>query len=789
VNYPNEPSAAEKALLREAGINYARITGGGYSWATEQHRAHVNELEGQGVEAILQLGSHYPSADYFPLTQSYFVDHLGATGVVDRSAWAVGYSGHNWPQYSYFSPEFRAKLEADFAQYLEAFRDAKNARSVILHNEPGYFWMRERLFDYGAPAITAFRKWLAQRYGSVQALNAAWGTSFASFETLEPSREAPPVSLVPAYLEWRRFHTQGIAEFLAWEHALARKLAPELTTTTNLSGPLDWWHAYRVSDNEAFSRAVDRPGIDIYLDEYRAAYFTGYALDMTRGVANGRDFEVLECDVFDPEKFPKMSEEQAAQVLEGFLFTQAAHGARGILLWWGGGGAYNLIKQGAYNPRLRALREVTDLSELLGLGAFRVPPRRVALVVDPDAYFFYTAGSKEPPYWLDHSLLGLYAALIDTHHEVDVLFTEQVRRGEADRYPALVFGNQTLMDEKLAGRIKAFVAAGGLVIAGARFADTNGVGRPSASAPTEKLDAVFGAKLGPTVEESPELTVGEQLVVGRRWRTGVEPTTASVLGRFPDGRAAVTDNSFGRGRALFLATDVGQAYLEGRSALSALLGGWMKDSLGVPDGVRVTHGSRRLVDAVLLVDDAKNSLAIATLPPDRDEPTLPVDSVTLTVPRERLYGASRAYRYESLRVANGRSVSAFEELVLPPAGDVVIPIERLDAASLVLFARNAPPLVGLDAPATVRAAAAFTARATYSNPSPKKLSARALLGLAGEADAAATQSIELAPFGRTVVELTGKAPEKPGRYTVRAVLLDAQGAPIASGIAHDLFVP
>src|SRR5690349_16642198 len=58
-NWPYEPSDAEKALLYETGFNYARISGGGYSWSIPTNRARVDELDAHGIAVLLQLGSHY----------------------------------------------------------------------------------------------------------------------------------------------------------------------------------------------------------------------------------------------------------------------------------------------------------------------------------------------------------------------------------------------------------------------------------------------------------------------------------------------------------------------------------------------------------------------------------------------------------------------------------------------------------------------------------------------------------------------------------------------------------
>ena len=111
-DFPHQPSDQIKELFYESGLNCIRMTGGGYGWAAAMHNKLADEFQQRGLYVYLQLGSHYPSADYFVLKDVWLVDHAGETGVEDRKAWSISYSGNHWPQYSYTSAAFREKLEA-----------------------------------------------------------------------------------------------------------------------------------------------------------------------------------------------------------------------------------------------------------------------------------------------------------------------------------------------------------------------------------------------------------------------------------------------------------------------------------------------------------------------------------------------------------------------------------------------------------------------------------------------------------------------------------------------------
>src|SRR5271154_5814809 len=79
-DWREDASPAVKELFWETGCNYARVTGGGYDWAVEAHKRALNELDRHGVQVLLQLGSHYPSARFFDFKDAYFVDQNGKTG-------------------------------------------------------------------------------------------------------------------------------------------------------------------------------------------------------------------------------------------------------------------------------------------------------------------------------------------------------------------------------------------------------------------------------------------------------------------------------------------------------------------------------------------------------------------------------------------------------------------------------------------------------------------------------------------------------------------------------------
>lgn len=100
------------------------------------------------------------------------------------------------------------------ADWIDTFRGHPSVRGFQLGNEvgPGVPGDAKRFPVY----TQAFHDWLGQRYGTIAALNGAWGTSFASFEAV-----GLPKGSEPGFVDLRRF---GDKQFGAFYSAVFDKL-------------------------------------------------------------------------------------------------------------------------------------------------------------------------------------------------------------------------------------------------------------------------------------------------------------------------------------------------------------------------------------------------------------------------------------------------------------------------------------------------------------------------------------------------------------------------------------
>lgn len=169
--------------------------------------------------------------------------------------------------------EFGSRRHYDFASpvYREHSRRITRAIAERYGQHPGVVgWQTDNEFgchdtsrSYGGASVPAFQAWLERRYGTLQALNEAWGNVFWSMEYDAWNQILPPRGTVtepnPSHvLDFYRFASDTIAEFQEEQVAILRGLSPGRWVTHNFMIFESGFDHYRVS------AALDFPSWDNY---------------------------------------------------------------------------------------------------------------------------------------------------------------------------------------------------------------------------------------------------------------------------------------------------------------------------------------------------------------------------------------------------------------------------------------------------------------------------------------------------------------------------------------------
>ncbi len=195
------------------------------------------------------------------------------------------------------------------------------------------------------------------------------------------------------------------------------------------------------------------------------------------------------------------------------------------------------------------------------------------------------------------------------------------------------------------------------------------------------------------------------------------------------------------------------------------------DQAGVKPPFTVSHAGKGFLDVNSLADAKGSRIIVLTVPPANGKPQDPVREVTIALPAEEVSALSGAWAFRPVARDAHRAVGGVPQaLAVEKDGGVArLKLGEVGSAALVLLARDAPPLLGLEARASVEKGSKFTVSATCVNPSPRAVGGvlDLILPAASRALTAPVQ-IALEPRASRSVTFEVLAPATPQRLTVKA---------------------
>jgi len=503
-------------------------------------------------------------------------------------------------------PFIRVEAERFLTAIVERYKDRESLIAWDIWNEP-----RNRWGDCAcAESQKRYREWLADKYGSVEQLNDAFGKAWASFDDVVP----PP--LLSDYAEmylWRQWAMHSIADRVAWAAEVARAADPAHTVMAHAGGCS---MIQDVMDDTCEDWRVSR-GVDVY----------GSSLAIVEAPATStlqRAMPGLHCDwlknltdeywiaEFYPDKGgwrpPPPADEIRLQ-----LWSTLAHGAKKILFWQyraervgNESNGHGLVAlDGGLTDRAEEVRKITEVvGENQDLFAeCRPAPAEVALVYDERSdlisriestvgYSYTSNGSY--PYFHNYkgALQGSYALFWENNIPVDVISIHDVHK--LPSYRVVYLPAPLVVDDAYARELAAFVRQGGVLVSEASL----GLRLPNTwlrtTNPPDELKDVFGAQEESRVQFDEPRTVAVPSyglnLPATRLVTHLRPATAAPCGFWDDGTPALTMNHCSDGKAVLLGFYAGASFIDsGDEAFVSFTRLLMKD-LGVAPPLRLNAG-------------------------------------------------------------------------------------------------------------------------------------------------------------------------------------------------------
>ncbi|MEV7066784.1 beta-galactosidase [Streptomyces collinus] len=575
--WPESVWQEDVRLMREAGVTMVSV--GIFSWALLE--PSPGRYDFGWLDRLLDLlHEHGIRVDFGTPTVVppvwFYRAHPEALPV---TAEGVRYEFGSRAAICHSNADYRSAAAAITTKLAERYGDHPALAMWHVHNEYGV----PVSACYCASCAAHFRRWLATTYGTVDAVNEAWGTAFwgqryGGFEDINPPRLTPAAVNPGQALDYKRFADATMRENFRMERDILHRLSPGVPVTTNFMTALsqcdsvDYW---------AWGREVDLVTNDHYLitDGRRTHVNLAMAADLTRSVAGGAPWLLLEhstsgvnWQLRNPAKAPgQMARNSLAHVArgsEGALFFQWRQSRRGAEKFHSA-----MVPHGGTDTRV--WREVVELGasmEVLSEIRGTRTEADVAVLWDWHSWWAQTLDWRPS---VDHDAReradAFYEALYDRHLTVDFAHPE----ADLSRYPLVVVPALYLMTEAAGRNLKAYVEQGGTLV----VSYFSGI--------VDQHDAVHeGAYPGPlrdvlglTVEEFSPLLPGERVRVtgpdgtelsADVWTEFVVPRGAETVSAYADGPAAglpaVTRHRLGEGTAWYVSTRLGA------DGLDALLG-------------------------------------------------------------------------------------------------------------------------------------------------------------------------------------------------------------------------
>lgn len=414
-------------------------------------------------------------------------------------------------------------------------------------------------------SMSAFRAWLEDKYGEIDALNRVWGRNYASFGDAEIPRMTGTTADM---IDWREFFCDTITNDYRMRVDLIKefdKVHPVMCHTV----PMPIFNAVSCcSDDFAIGEYGDLIGNSVGSDSMAA--------DLLKSAAKGKPMINSEIHAaygmaLTGFRIPDESD------LVRHIFVPMAHGSRGFLFWqyrpetlgneapaWG-----HAALDGEDTDWNRLTRSMLGTIKRHEKAVLSAQPARYETAVYVDrANEIYAWDATGTTALTAQSMGGAYQLLYRNNYAVDFICAKDLDNGLLHKYRAVYFPAVFLLDAEKVQKIRAYAEAGGTVIIEALFGSVDkSTGRHCFGLPGcgmaellgKRVDKIYSSTMiangydghvlsvGDWFEASSE--TGERLFGGRYFLTymGDEGT---VLARTDNGRPFVCAYSVGCGRII-----------------------------------------------------------------------------------------------------------------------------------------------------------------------------------------------------------------------------------------------
>ena len=577
-HWPEEMWASDAQRMRDLGLTYVRI--GEFAWGRiEKSEGHftwewmdraIETLGAAGLKVVLGTPTATPP-------KWLCVKYPEILPVDVHTGMTRGFGSRR--HYDFSSETYLVQAERITAAM--AVRYGGNAH-VVGWQTDNELCCHDTTLSASSAARDKFRGWCEARYGSIDALNTAWGNVFWSMEYDAFDQIELPLFTVcetnPAHrLAYRRFSSDQVVRFHdVMISAIRTNAGPDQWVTHNIIPPLTTG-----VDNAALTRQLDFVAYDNYplgfsdqlmanspSEEALAFMRTGHPdlaalnFDQVRGLSKNA-WWVMEQQP-GPVNWAQHNPRPAPGMIRHWTLQAFAHGAACVAYfrWRQVPFAQEQMHAGLLRPDdmpSPAWAEVEQVAaEIALLGDFSAVPEKapVAIVIDPASGFVDDIERQGAGYRYPEVVFQYYRTLRSLGVDVDFVSAGEVKLGG---YRLIVAPSLAMPDD---ATVNALNASDGLLLFG-----------PRSGAKTQEFSISEGLPPGPLREFVPIKIIAVETLrpdcggsidykndrhESGIWRESIEAGECEVVATYEDGGPAAVRS----GRSLYLATLTDDALLK-----------------------------------------------------------------------------------------------------------------------------------------------------------------------------------------------------------------------------------
>ena len=565
-HWPYERWATDARMMQAAGLNLVRMAEFAwtrmepsegkfdFAWLDES----VNLLGAHGIDTLLGTPTAAPpgwvckqSPEILPRTPDGHV---------------IGFGGRR--HYCPTQPAYRQHVERIVRAMGTHYAGHRHVVAWQVDNELGNYC-------YCDCCQQGFRNWLQRRYGTLDALNAAWGTDFwsevfTSWDEIPSPRPTGAAHNPSLLLAWKRFYSDTWCDYYNFQRKILQECGVKAAITTNMMGTfphIDYPEHAKTQDVVLWDNYTE-PG-------HPWRYRSSLSADHMRSVRGGAPYWIAEqqsgCSGHDkvygrtePGRIRLMTYQAVAHGGEAISYFRWRTCRFGVEQYWHG------ILQHDGRPTWR-YDEVTHIAKefrALPPDLFTArTPAKAALLWSHHQNWAHEAQPHVDGFSYETAILPPYQALRDNGVDVDTVSDT----ADLTPYRLLIAPAWQLLPPGAADRVRKFVEQGGVAV----FTYRSGVRDWDNVIFADPLPGPLRELLGITIDDYDAIghfnvDTGLEFAAGSPvsgkiscslWADIITADHAQVMATFAanyyQGRPAITVNKVGRGQVWYIGTQLG----------------------------------------------------------------------------------------------------------------------------------------------------------------------------------------------------------------------------------------